>query len=169
MSTKLHSHALSIVQSLQKFVSINAKRGALCLQSGKESTKQYVMGHVMKLNKRSSIRKRLNLYVDIYSFDKYLGLYQTRDMTLDGAFIDKCPRKLYPDDLLELHFHVHDVERNPLRLRATVTRPSDEGVGVVFDYGVQEYRQLLDIISTYASDGHSRRIPGFWYVDSSVH
>jgi len=122
----------------------------------------------MNVNKRSSIRKQLNLYVDIYSFDEYLGHYQTRDMSLDDAFIDNCARKPYPDDLLELHFHVQDGERNPLRLRAKVTRSSDEGVGVVFDYGDQEYRQLLDTISTYASDGHTRRIPGFWYVGSSV-
>ena len=141
----------------------------MCLQSGRESSKQYVMVHVMNINKRNSIRKRLNLYVDIYSFDKYLGHYQTRDMTLDGAFIDNCARKLYPDDLLELHFHVQDSELNPLRLRATVARSSDEGVGVMFDYGVQEYRQLLDTISTYASDGHTRMIPGFWYVSSSVY
>jgi len=127
------------------------------------------MEHVMNVNKRSNIRKRLNLYVDIYNFDKYMGLYQTRDMTLDGAFIDNSARKLCPDDLLELHFHVQDSERSPLHLRATVTRSSDEGVGVVFDYDVQEYRQLLDTISTYASDGHTRRIPGFWYLDSSVH
>lgn len=127
------------------------------------------MVYVMNVNKRSSIRKRLNLYVDIYSFDKYLGHYQTRDMTLDGAFIDNCARKLYPDDLLELHFRVQDSELNPLRLRATVARSSDEGIGVMFDYGVQEYRQLLDTISTYASDGHTRVIPGFWYESSSVY
>jgi len=122
----------------------------------------------MNVNKRSSIRKQLNLSVDIYSFDGYLGLHQTRDMNLDGAFIDNCARTLYPGDLLELHFHVQDDERNPLWLRATVTRSSDEGVGVVFDYDVQEYRQLLNTISTYASDGHIRGIPGFWYVNSSV-
>jgi hypothetical protein len=122
----------------------------------------------MSVNKRSSIRKQLNLYVDIYSFDKYLGLYQTRDMNLDGAFIDKCARKLYPGDLLELHFHLQDDELNPLRLRAAVTRSSEEGVGVAFDYDVQEYRQLLNTISTYSSDGHIRKVPGFWYLDSSV-
>ncbi len=127
------------------------------------------MVHVMNTNKRSNIRKLLHLYVDIYSFDKYLGLYQTRDMTLDGAFIDNFARKLYPDDLLELHFHVQDGELSPLHLRATVNRSSDEGVGVVFDYSDEEYRQLLDTISTYASDGHTRKIPGFWYAGSSVH
>ena len=123
---------------------------------------------MMNVNKRNSIRKPLNLYVDIYSFDKYLGLHQTRDMNLDGAFIDNNTRKFNPGDLLELHFHVQDGELNHLRLKATVTRLSDEGVGVVFDYGVQEYRQLLNTISTFASDGHIRMIPGFWYLDSSV-
>lgn len=126
------------------------------------------MVHAMNVNNRSSIRKRLSLYVDIYSFDQYLGLYQTRDMNLDGAFIYICGRRISPDDLLELHFHLHDGERSPLLLRATVIRSSDEGIAVVFDYGVQEYRQLLNIISTYATDGHTRRMPGFWYLDSSV-
>jgi len=126
------------------------------------------MVYVMNDNKRSSKRKQLNLYVDIYSFDEYLGLYQTRDMSLDGAFIENLASEPYPDDLLELRFHIQGGERNPLRLWATVTRSSDLGVGVVFDYGEQEYRQLLDTISTYASDGHTRRIPGFWYVGSSV-
>jgi hypothetical protein len=141
---------------------------AQVLQSDRESTKQYVMVHVMNVNKRSSIRKRINFNVDIYSFDEYLGLHQTRDMNLDGAFIDNCGRKLYPGDFLELHFHVQDGEQPPLHLRATVTRSSDEGAGVLFDYDVQEYRQLLNLVSTYASDGHTRRIPGFWHVESSV-
>ena len=130
--------------------------------------KTLYMVHMMDVNKRSSIRKQLNFYVDIYSFDEYLGHYQTKDMNLDGAFIDNCARKLYPGDLLELYIHVQDGERNPLRLRATVTRSSDEGIAVVFDYDVQEYRQLLNLVSTYASDGNTRRIPGFWHVESSV-
>ena len=122
----------------------------------------------MNHNNRSSIRKQLNLNVDIFSFDEYLGLYRTRDMSLDGAYIDRFTRRQYPGDLLELLFHVHYGERNPLRLRATVTRSSDEGIAVVFDYDLQEYRQLLNIISTFAGDGHTRRMPGFWYLDSSV-
>ena len=127
-----------------------------------------VMVHVMNDNKRSGIRKQLHLNVDISSFDEYVGLYQTRDMSLDGAFIDCSACRQYPGDLLELLIHVQDGERNPLRLRATVTRSSDEGIAVVFDYDLQEYRQLLNIISTFASDGHTRNTPGFWYLDSSV-
>ena len=122
----------------------------------------------MNVNKRSSIRKPLNFYVDIYSLDKYLGHCQTRDMNLDGAFINNCARKLYPGDLLELHFLVHDGEQTPLFLKATVARTSDEGIAVVFDYDVEEYRQLLDTISTYANDGHTRMVPGFWYVEHTV-
>ena len=122
----------------------------------------------MNDNKRSSFRKQLKLNVDIFSFDEYLGLYHTRDMSLDGAYIERCACRQYPGDLLELLFHVQNGERNPLRLRATVTRSSDEGLAVVFDYDLQEYRQLLNIISTFANDGHTRSIPGFWYLDSSV-
>jgi len=122
----------------------------------------------MTINKRSGIRKRLNIDVDVFNFDEHLGIYQTRDIDLDGAFINRCDRALHPGDMLELLLHVNDGERNPLRLRATVTRSSDDGVGVQFDYGAQEYRRLLNTISTYASDGHTRMVPGFWYVGSSV-
>lgn len=122
----------------------------------------------MNVDRRKCIRKPLVLSVEVYSFDEYLGRTQTRDINLNGAFIEGCASNLNPNDLLELHLHVHDNERNPLRLRATVKRSTDEGVGVLFDYGVQEYRRLLNTISTYASDGHALKIPGFWYVNSSV-
>ena len=122
----------------------------------------------MNVDRRSSIRKPLVLSVEVYGFDEYLGQTQTRDINLNGAFIESCSRKLYPNDLLELHFNVHDSDRNPLRLRATVMRSTDEGVGVRFDYGAQEYKRLLNTISTYASDGHTREVPGFWYVNSTV-
>ena len=122
----------------------------------------------MNNNKRSSIRKPLDLYVDVYHFDEHLGHTQTRDISLDGAFIESCSWELCPNDMLELHIHVHDDERTPLRLNAMVVRSSDMGVGVQFDYGDLEYRRLLNIISTYAFDGHILEIPGFWYVSSSV-
>jgi len=122
----------------------------------------------MNNNKRSSIRKPLDLYVDVYHFDEHLGHTQTRDISLDGAFIESCSRELCPNDMLELHIHVHDNERTPLHLKAKVVRLSDKGVGVQFDYGDLEYRRLLNIISTYATDGHMLEVPGFWYVSSSV-
>lgn len=123
----------------------------------------------MKNNKRSCIRKPLDLYVDIYHFDEHLGRSQTRDISLDGAFIGSCSRELCPNDMLDLRIHVHDNERNPLCLKAMVVRSSDKGVGVQFDYGIQEYRRLLNIISTYATDGQMLKVPGFWYVNSSVY
>jgi hypothetical protein len=122
----------------------------------------------MNNNNRSSIRKSLGLDVDVYRFDEHLGRTRTRDISLDGAFIKSCKTELCSNDMLELHIHVHDGERTPLRLKATVVRSSDAGVGVQFDYGDMEYRRLLNIISTYAADGHMLKIPGFWYVSSSV-
>lgn len=119
-------------------------------------------------NKRSSIRKPLDLDVDVYRFDEHLGRTRTRDISLDGAFIESCSTELCSNDMLELHIHVHDDERNPLCLKATVVRSSDTGVGVQLDYGDMEYRRLLNIISTYAADGNKLNIPGFWYVNSSV-
>jgi len=122
----------------------------------------------MNNNKRCCIRKPLDLYVDVYRFDEHLGRSQTRDISLYGAFIESCSRDLCPNDMLELRIHVQDNERNPLCLKATVIRSSDKGVGVQFDYGILEYRRLLNIIATYAPDGQMLEVPGFWYVSSSV-
>ena len=118
----------------------------------------------MIINKRSGTRKQLDLYVDVESRGESLGLYQTRDINLNGAFLNNCGSTLHPSDTLELQFHIHDGESSPLRLRATVTRATDEGVAVLFDYRAQEYRRLLNLLSTYATNGHTLKIPGFWYL-----
>jgi len=116
----------------------------------------------MKADSRSSIRKPLALSAEVYSHDEHLGRTQTRDINLDGAFLECCSRKLHPNEILELHFHVHDNEQTPLRLNATVMRSSEEGVAVLFDYGAPEYTRLLNTISIYAHDGHTLKMPGFW-------
>ena len=123
----------------------------------------------MNNEKRSCIRKPLDLYVDIYLLDEHLCRTQTRDISLDGAFIENCATELSPNERLELHIHANDEEQAPLNLQATVVRLPDDGVGVKFDYGNLEYRRLLDIISTYATDGHTLKVPGFWYLSSSVY
>ena len=126
----------------------------------------YLIVKVMIINKRKSIRKRLNLYVQIYSFEGYVGMFKIRDIDLNGAFITNCGSRIHPEDVLELQLRINDGERNPLRLRATVTRVTDQGMAVLFDYDVQEYRRLLNLLSIYASNGHALKVPGFWYLSS---
>ena len=123
----------------------------------------------MNNNKRSCIRKPLDLVVDVYHLDEHLGRSHARDISLDGAFIENSSTKLCPSDMLDLRIHVQDDELDPLCLKATVVRSSDQGIGVQFDYGILEYRRLLNIISTYATDGHKLEVPGFWTVNSSVY
>ena len=122
----------------------------------------------MKADSRSSIRKPLVFSVELYCHDEHLGRTQTRDINLDGAFLECCTRKLHQNEILELHIDVHDNKQTPLHLTATVIRSTEEGVDVLFDYGAQEYKRLLDTISTYAHDGRMLKVPGFWYVGGSV-
>ena len=122
----------------------------------------------MNADSRSSIRKPLVFSVEVYSLDEHLGRTQTRDINLDGAFLERCARKLHPTETLELHVHVHDNEHTPLRLKATVIRSTEEGEAVLFDYGAQEYSRLLNTISAYSSDGHTLKMPGFWHMSSPV-
>ena len=89
----------------------------------------------MNADDRTNIRKPLVLTVEVYRLDEYLGRTRTRDISLDGAFLERCARQLNPDDILELGVHVHDNEQTPLHLRATVVRSTEEGVAVLFDYG----------------------------------
>ena len=119
-------------------------------------------------NDRNDVRKRLSLNVDIYRFNQYLGFYQTRDVGLNGAFIEHLGSQLLPYDLLELQLHVHDGEPGPLCMSATVTRSTNEGLDILFEYGTEEYRRLLNVISAYSSEGQTLQIPGFWYQGSSV-
>ena len=123
----------------------------------------------MNNDKRSCIRKPLDLYVDVYHLDEHLCRTQTRDISLDGAFIENCADKLSPNERLELRIYAHDDEQAPLNLQATIVHSSDAGIGVKFNYGNLEYRRLLDIISTYATDGDRLKVPGFWYPSSSIY
>ena len=122
----------------------------------------------MNADNRSSIRKPLVLSVEVYSLDEHLGRAQTRDINLDGAFLESCTRQLHLNEIVELHVRLHDNEPAPLRLRATVIRSTEEGAAVLFDYGAQEYSRLLNTFSTYGSDGHALEIPGFWRTSNSV-
>ncbi|MGB5604243.1 MAG: PilZ domain-containing protein [Gammaproteobacteria bacterium] len=118
----------------------------------------------MYANKRSNVRKALYISVDVYNLGEHLGRYRSRNINIDGAFIDSCPCQLCPDDTLDLHFYFNESEQASLHLKATVIHSADMGVGVLFDYGDLEYRRLLNAIARYTSDGQAREIPGFWYV-----
>ena len=118
----------------------------------------------MMINKRSNIRKRLCLSVDVFSAGEHLGRYRSRNINLDGAFIETRACQFRPNDVLDLDFYIDDSERDSLRLKSTVIHISDMGMGVQFIYGYLEYRRLLNAISTYAIDGQALNIPGFWYT-----
>ena len=122
----------------------------------------------MKADRRRNMRKPLVLAVEVYDRDEHLGRTRTRDIDLDGAFLERCKSDLHPNDTVELHVHVHDNHPTPLRLTATVIRSTEDGVAVLFDYGAHEYSRLLNTIAAYASDGHTLNIPGFWYMSSSA-
>ena len=121
----------------------------------------------MKADSRSSIRKPLVFSVEVYRHGEHLCRTQTRNINLESAFLECCTRKLHRNEVLELHFHVHDYAQTPLCLSATVIQSTEEGVDVLFDYGAQEYKRLLNILSTYTQEGRTLKIPGFWYVGNS--
>jgi len=122
----------------------------------------------MNADNRSSIRKPLVLSVEVYSLDEHLGHTRTRDINLDGAFLESCTRQLHLNEKLEIHIRLHDNEPSPLCLKAKVIRSTEEGAAVLFDYGSREYSRLMNTISTYGNDGLALEIPGFWRMSSSA-
>jgi len=112
----------------------------------------------MDINKRSTPRKDLQLDVDVFSCGSYLGRSATRDMHVDGAFIECAVDDIFQNDVLDLRF-IRDLDEvNPVRLRAMVVRGTIDGVGVIFGYGEMEFRRLLKKLSRHSRDDYADNV-----------
>lgn len=98
---------------------------------------------VMMKNKRSTPRHHIALDVDIFNCCTYLGRSTIRDIHIDGAFLEAYYDDLFRNDILELRFIPDVDEVKPVRLRAMVVRHSNDGIGVLFSYGENDFNNLL--------------------------
>jgi hypothetical protein len=106
------------------------------------------------MDHRYSVRLPLHLTVDVFKRERFLGRYITRNMDVEGIFIEMRTTDLEANDVVKLIFVVPDNERCGRTLIAGVVRVDADGAGMMlFDHE----HKALDIIE--ASD-LPNQVPG---------
>jgi hypothetical protein len=80
---------------------------------------------------RYAVRHKRRLTVAVNRRSRRIGCFQTRDIDLEGAFIEAAPPRLHLNDIVELVFLTRDGEASDYTLLAGVVRLTPEGVGVM--------------------------------------
>ena len=97
------------------------------------------------MNHRSSVRIAVHLTVDVFKREQFLGRYTTRNMDVEGVFIEMRTTDLDANDLVELLFVTCDCGYCNYALTAGVARLDTDGAGMMlFDHD----HRALDILRT---------------------
>lgn len=95
------------------------------------------------MNHRYSVRLPLRLTVEVVKQERSLGSYVTRNMDVEGVFIEMRTTDLEVNDVVKLIFTVSDGKRCDYTLMAGVVRLCVEGAGMMlFDHE----HKALDIL-----------------------
>jgi len=95
------------------------------------------------MDHRYSVRLPLHLTVEVFQREQFLGRYITRNMDVEGVFIEMRTTDLEPNEVVKLIFVVPDSERRYYTLIAGVVRLDADGAGMMlFDHE----HKALDII-----------------------
>ena len=111
------------------------------------------------MDHRYSVRLPLHLTVEVYKRERFLGRYTTRNMDVEGVFIEMRKTDLEPNEVVRLNFVAADCESGDCTLLAGVVRLDADGAGIMlFDYE----DKALDIIRAADLSNHvpSRRVQG---------
>lgn len=86
------------------------------------------------MDHRYSVRLPMHLTVDVFKRERFLGRYITRNMDVEGVFLEMPTADLEPNEVLKLMFVVPDCECCDYTLIAGVVRLDADGAGMmVFD------------------------------------
>ncbi|MBU3018972.1 PilZ domain-containing protein [Paraglaciecola agarilytica] len=97
----------------------------------------------MSLYHRTSNRAPLALDVRIRHMGKEMGDSCTRNISPFGAFIEMPGPTLSTDDFIEMYFMDEKNDNAYLLQKGLITHCSQEGIGVLFAYDSDEFRQML--------------------------
>lgn len=87
------------------------------------------------MDHRYSIRTPLRVAVDVFKRERFLGRCITRNMDVEGVFIEAPTIDLEPNDVVRLVFVVPGYERCDCALIAGVARRDADGLGIMlFDH-----------------------------------
>jgi hypothetical protein len=106
------------------------------------------------MDHRYSVRVPMHLTVEVFKRERFLGRYITRNMDVEGVFIEMPTADLEPNEVVKLIFVVPDGERCDYMLIAGVVRLDADGAGMMlFD---REHK-ALDILRAADPSNH---VPG---------
>jgi len=96
------------------------------------------------MENRYSVRLPLRLTVEVIKDERFLGRFVTRDIDIEGVFIEMRTTDLEENDVVELTFIVPDDELSEYTVMAGVVRLSTDGAGMML-FG-HEHR-VLDVLA----------------------
>lgn len=105
--------------------------------------------------RRDTPRVPLSLDAMVKVAERPFQLFRTRDLSLDGAFVELGPHRLTPKDTLEVALKI-PVNGAPqiYRFQARVARVAPLGVGMVFDHtNTESYAALMDLVFDHQPKG----------------
>src|ERR671924_1586896 len=85
--------------------------------------------------RRDTPRVPIELDAMVKLADRPFQLFRTRDLSLDGAFVETGPHRLAPKERVEVALKMPVNGTTQIyRFDALITRTAPQGVGVVFDH-----------------------------------
>jgi len=92
------------------------------------------------MDHRYYVRTQLRLPVGVYKQGRFMGRFETRDINLEGVFIEMQTGDLEPNDIVELIFRLPGGERCDCALFAGVVRIGVGGAGLMlFDHDAKTF------------------------------
>jgi len=100
------------------------------------------------VERRDTPRVPLALDAMVKISDRPFQMHRTRDVSLDGVFVEIGPHRLAPQDLLEVALKIPSSGGPQIyRFSARIARVAPLGVGMVFDHvNTESYAALLDVV-----------------------
>ncbi len=103
---------------------------------------------------RYSVRKPLNLPVELFHHKQSLGYFNTQDISHQGAFIDADQLYLFCNDFVHITFFMRDIlTAREFRLKALVRHMSKQGIGVMFADDLPDFFRVLQGLLRTAPQG----------------
>lgn len=106
--------------------------------------------------RRDTPRVPLALDAMVKLGDRPFQLFRTRDLSLDGAFIELGPHRASQQDMLQvaLKIPVNNSASQIYRFDARITRVAPAGIGMVFDHvNTESYAALMDVVFSHQPKG----------------
>lgn len=95
------------------------------------------------MDHRFAVRLPLRFTVEVFKQERFLGRYITRNMDVEGVFIEMRPTDLKPNEVVKLNFFVSDCEHCDYTFIAGVIRVNADGAGMML---IDYEHKVMDIL-----------------------